>query len=197
MIPAARTLSLAAMLAWPLAGVAAEPVPQWVDQSRSLATQLGTELKGELGKALESGGPAAAIAVCRNRAPEIAARLSKESGAIVSRTALRVRNAANAPDGLQRAVLEQFAAELASGRFTPPLEAVYEVKGATGVERRYMKAIPTDGICLTCHGPSIAPDVAAAIARDYPADAATGFQAGQLRGAFSVVWPAAPVASAR
>jgi len=59
----------------------------------------------------------AAVSVCRTRAPEIAARLSAESGAVVGRTALRVRNPVNAPDDLQRAVLEQFSVELASGKF--------------------------------------------------------------------------------
>jgi hypothetical protein len=56
-----------------------------------------------------------------------------------------------------------------------------------------MRAIPTDALCLTCHGATLAPELAAAIARDYPADAATGFAQGQLRGAFSVIWPAAAV----
>jgi hypothetical protein len=46
-------------------------------------------------------------------------------------------------------------------------------------------------LCLTCHGESLAPELAAAIARDYPGDAATGFKSGELRGAFRVVWPAA------
>jgi len=162
----------------------------WIAQSRTLASRLGGELKAELGQALEAGGPVAAIEVCRTRAPEIAARLSSESGATVGRTALRVRNPANAPDALQSAVLEQFSEELASGRFEAPLEAAFEINRGGRVERRYMRAIPTEAVCLTCHGGALAPDIAAAIARGYPSDAATGFGLGDLRGAFSVVWPA-------
>jgi hypothetical protein len=172
--------------------------PEWVVKSRALATQLGAELKTELTRAIEQGGPVAAISVCRDRAPAIAARLSEQAGARVSRTALRVRNPANAPDELQRAVLEQFAEQLAA---TPagatvdgPPEAVFEIKGATGIERRYMRAIATDALCLTCHGATLSPELASAIQRDYPADAATGFAQGQLRGAFSVIWTAVPVA---
>ena len=75
------------------------PASDWIEHSRQLALQLGSELKGELGKAMAAGGPVAAISVCRERAPAIAARLSRESGAAVGRTALRVRNPANAPDG--------------------------------------------------------------------------------------------------
>jgi hypothetical protein len=152
--------------------------------------QLGGQLKAELTKAIAEGGPMAAINVCYLRAPEIAAQLSQASGARVGRTALRVRNPSNAPDDLERTVLEQFAADLGSGPIDRPLEAVFEIRRGDAVERRYMRAIPTDALCLTCHGKTIAPDLAAAIARDYPQDQATGFEQGQLRGAFSVVWPA-------
>lgn len=165
------------------------PATQWIEQSRQLAMQLGNELKAELGSAMAAGGPVAAVNVCHTRAPEIAARLSARSGARVGRTALRVRNPANAPDELQRTLLEQFAAELASGTFQPPLEAAFEINRGGRVERRYMRAIPTEALCLTCHGATLAPELAAAIARDYPGDQATGFELGQLRGAFSVTWP--------
>jgi hypothetical protein len=188
----------------PTASPAAEPVasPEWVERSRALVAGFGGELKGELTGAIERGGPVAAIGVCRDRAPAIAARLSEQSGARVSRTALRVRNPANAPDALQRAVLGQFAEQMsgAPGAGTAaagPLEAVFEIKGAAGIERRYMRAIPTDALCLTCHGPSLSPELAAAIRRDYPTDAATGFAQGELRGAFSVIWPASAPAAAQ
>jgi hypothetical protein len=172
---------------------AAEPpaAPEWIEQSRKLAQQLGAELKGELGRAMSEGGPMAAISACRIRAPEIAAGLSARSGAVVGRTALRVRNPANAPDDLQRAVLEQFADELASGQFEGPLEAAFEINRGGRVERRYMRAIPTDAMCLACHGSVLAPELAALIKQDYPSDQATGFELGQLRGAFSITWPAA------
>jgi hypothetical protein len=176
----------------PVLLMAAEPATDvaWVDQSRQLAMQLGGQLKGELSQAIAEGGPIAAINVCYLRAPEIAAQLSQASGARVGRTALRVRNPSNAPDDLERSVLEQFAADLGSGPVDRPLEAIFEIRRGDAVERRYMRAIPTDALCLTCHGKTIAPELAAAIARDYPRDQATGFEQGQLRGAFSVVWPA-------
>jgi hypothetical protein len=169
---------------------AEDVVPEWLTQSRLLAQQLGTELKAELTRALTSAGPTGAIAVCRTRAPDIAAKLSRESGAVVSRTALRVRNPANAPDEMQRAVLEQFAGDLAAGRTELPLEAAVEINRGGRIERRYMRAIPMDAMCLACHGQQLAPGVASAIASDYPEDQATGFEPGQLRGAVSVVWPA-------
>jgi hypothetical protein len=185
-------VALLAIACSPLLTQAADgpAAPDWIEQSRQLAQRLGGELKGELSRAISEGGPVAAVAVCKTRAPEIAAGLSAQSGAVVGRTALRVRNPANAPDDLQRAVLEQFSGELASGRFQGPLEAAFEINRGGQVERRYMRAIQMDTLCLTCHGPVVAPDLAAAIKRDYPDDQATGFEPGQLRGAFSVTWPA-------
>ena len=189
-LPLAVLLAVACCPALIQAGEA--PVaPEWIEQSRQLAQQLGSELKAELGRAMNAGGPVAAVSVCKTRAPEIAARLSAKSGAVVGRTALRVRNPANAPDDLQRAVLEQFAGDMASGRVEGPLEAAFEIKREGGIERHYLRAIPTEALCLTCHGETVAPELAAAIARDYPGDQATGFRLGELRGAFRVIWPAA------
>lgn len=165
--------------------------PAWVEQSRDLSRRLGEELKGELARAMEEGGPIAAISVCRDRAPAIAAKLTAESGARVGRTALAVRNPANSADDIDRAVLDGFALTLVAGEVEGPLEAAFWVNRAGAVERRYLRAIVTEGVCVTCHGTEIAPDLAAAIAREYPDDKATGFALGQLRGAFKIVWPAA------
>jgi hypothetical protein len=191
MIRSLSVLLISVTLCPLLANAAEEAMwPEWVEKSRELSMQLGKELKGELSAAVEKGGPVAAIDVCHTRAPAIAARLSAESGARVGRTALKVRNAANAPDDVQRAVLEQFASDMAAGRVEGPLEAAFEIKREGGIERHYLRAIPTEALCLTCHGETLAPELAAAIARDYPDDQATGFKLGELRGAFRVVWPA-------
>jgi hypothetical protein len=178
----------------PGVAAAADAVPaDWHARSRVLADRLLGELKAELGQAMQSGGPLAAIGVCRTRAPEIAAQLAAESGAEVGRTALRVRNAANAPDELERQVLQQFAEQMPRGASpgTAPPEAVFETRTPQGIEHRYMRAIPMQPMCVACHGKTIAPELAAVIAREYPQDAATGFEPGELRGAVTVRWPAA------
>jgi hypothetical protein len=168
---------------------AGESAEQWIVESRALTESMANELKSELAKALNDGGAVAAISVCKTRAPEIATRLSNDSGATVRRTALKVRNPANAPDEMEHMVLRQFALELATGKVKGPLEAAFEMNRGGEKERRYMKAIPTDAVCLTCHGEKIAPELAAVITREYPQDHATGFKLGSLRGAFSVIWP--------
>jgi hypothetical protein len=49
-----------------------------------------------------------------------------------------------------------------------------------------MQAIPTGALCLQCHGENISPEVQAELARLYPEDKATGYSAGDIRGAFVV-----------
>ena len=52
-----------------------------------------------------------------------------------------------------------------------------------------MAAIVTQPPCLVCHGDNIAEPVRQALREQYPADAATGFAVGELRGAVVVDWP--------
>ncbi|MEA3537555.1 MAG: DUF3365 domain-containing protein [Pseudomonadota bacterium] len=152
------------------------------EDARQLVDRFQTDLITALNAALADGGPVAAVEVCAEIAPAIAASLSDESGAMVRRTALRNRNPDAVPDATERRVM---------ATFMPPLDAdgkPREWSGATASSFRYMRAIPTKPMCTTCHGTAVAPDIAAAIRKRYPNDTATGFAPGDLRGAFSVRW---------
>jgi hypothetical protein len=153
-------------------------------QSREIAARFQKELSGRLMEAMSGGGPVQAIEVCQRDAPLIAAQLSRETGAGVGRTALRVRNPANAADSGERAVLEEFQRAVRAGAPAPE-----RFDAAPDGTARYMKAILTQPMCLACHGPTLAPEVKAALATHYPSDQATGFAVGDLRGAFVVEWP--------
>ena len=154
--------------------------------SRELAATLQSELGSRLKQAMTAGGPVQAIDVCRMEAPAMAARLNLGASARVGRTALRVRNPANAPDAGARTVLEGFAHRLAAGE-TGPIE---EFRTLPDGSARYMQAIVTQPMCLACHGPALAEPVRQALAKHYPADEATGFRVGEMRGAFIVDWKA-------
>lgn len=145
---------------------------------------FGKTLKGELQAAMKEGGPMAAVQVCNERAPEIAADLSEESGYTLRRTSLKPR--ATQPTDWERAVMQEFEARKAAG--TPVGEiAWHEVKEVDGEKQlRFMKAIATEGVCLTCHGQDIDPNLKAEIDRLYPDDQATGFAEGDIRGAVSI-----------
>lgn len=160
-------------------------------RSAALADRFQKDLLGALTAAMAAEGPEGAIGVCSRIAPALAAQLSEESGAIVRRTALRTRNPAALADATERHVMESWT--------DAPLDENGRPKQWSAMEGgtfRYMRAIPTMPMCLACHGETIAPEVRAAIRAHYPADEATGFRPGQLRGAFSIRWDEAALSRA-
>ncbi len=168
-----------------------EPSPAQISQARAAVKELGENLKRRLMEALKARGPIQAIGVCKTIAPVLAEEAGAAHGLKIGRTALRVRNPANAPDAWERGVLEAFAAKMKAGGDPAKLEHAEIVTDATGASTfRYMKAIPMRAEpCLVCHG-APEPSLKAEIMRLYPQDQATGFTPGELRGAFTVSAPA-------
>lgn len=188
----ARRLRLTLVTGLALTSTAvADPDPR-LEQSRAVVAEFAHQLRTELQAAMAGGGPAAAIEVCAEVAPSVASALSRETGARVSRTSLKVRNSANLPADWQSKVLSDFDESAAAGT-DAPLEYV---EARPDGQFRYMKAIPTGGVCLACHGSEVAEDVQALLEEEYPHDRARGYAPGDIRGAFSVVWPAAPAGQA-
>lgn len=189
MLTPRRTATLALLLLFPAALAAPPEAETLVREARLAVESFQKELQGELMAGLKAGGPAKAIEVCRTRAPEIAAERSKETGFRVARTALRVRNAANAPDDWERAALAEFEARLAKGEDPSSVEKVEVVEQAGRRFFRYARAIRTGEGCLACHGAAPKPEVSEKVKALYPSDRATGFAAGSLRGAFTLTKP--------
>ncbi len=187
----AAVMGIAVLLAgaWPTPSAAAEASTD-LTTARQIVKRFAGELKGELKKAVGEEGFEHAIGVCKDAAPRIAATLSAETGWRVGRTALRLRNPANAPDSVESAVLNEFLERAAAGEPLAKMETALEQIGAEArKDFRYMKAIPTGELCLTCHGSDIDPKLAARIRAAYPKDQATGFKLGELRGAFTLAKP--------
>jgi hypothetical protein len=194
---AALPLSLAALVL--VAGCATPPdapAPKTASEAdvagaRAAASQLGGKLKNELQAAMSAGGPEAAVGVCKERAPALAAEVSASSGYRVSRVSAKNRNPNGAPDAWEAAALAALETRLAAGEPADKLEIWEVVPSASGPLLRYARAAPTAPLCLTCHGAAenLPAGVKARLTADYPHDRATGFAVGQLRGAFSVQKP--------
>ncbi len=140
--------------------------------------EMAQELKTELGRALAEGGPREALEVCSLKAPELARKLSNRHGFSLGRSSHRLRNANNAP----RAQVESYLARYSQ---RPTKEAPVEV--VEGQESWVVVApIPTAPVCLTCHGQveQLSEELKAGLQEFYPADRATGFEVGDLRGVF-------------
>lgn len=147
------------------------------------AGRFVSTLQPTLQQAMSEGGPVRAIAVCSEQAPQIAANLAQESGWSVTRVSLQPRNVSSAsPDDWERSVLQQFDQRQRTGEAGAELRASEVVGG----EFRYMQAQPTGPLCLTCHGQNISEEVRSALAERYPNDQATGYEAGEIRGAISL-----------
>jgi hypothetical protein len=182
-----RTLLLAVLL--PAVASAADP-EEIGDQ---VAGRLFTSLMTTLQEKIASEGPEAAIAYCRLEALPLTAQVGQEFPQVksVHRTALRVRNPDNQPDATDRSVLEAWLTTWNPAE--PPKPVIKEFTAEDGTKAiRYYRPVPVMATCLACHGSGneIAPNVRAAIARDYPQDQAVDFQEGDLRGAIVVTFDA-------
>ena len=151
------------------------------ERAIAAADELTKTLGGRLKAALAEAGPAAAIEVCAEAAPALGREIGESRGVSVRRTALRVRNPANAPDDWERAQLDLLATDASR---TSSVERFPD-------ELRYARPIRLQALCVKCHGDpaSLAPEVREALARHYPADKATGYAPGDLRGIVSIRVP--------
>jgi hypothetical protein len=127
---------------------------------------------------IAANGHEAAIAVCRDRAPEIASEVSREKELRIGRTSYRLRNPGNAPP--------PWARDLVRRRVEEPRYLL-----GPGGTLAALLPIRLQEACLACHGPaeSIPEGVREALAASYPEDRATGFEAGELRGWFWIEVP--------
>jgi hypothetical protein len=173
-----------------LAGCATPPPADmgWVPQARSTAQSVPPKLLAVLQEEIGRGGYEGAVQVCKDKAPAMARAASQETGWSIRRVSLRNRNPMAVPDAWERSALEDFDRRAAAKEPAGQLErAEVVVEGGKPVQR-YIRALPTIDMCTNCHGTPdrISPAVAAKLAAMYPADRATGYRAGEIRGAITL-----------
>lgn len=164
----------------------------WVTEARSVAMAIPPKLLGMLTDAIATGGKDGAIAVCREKAPAMAKAASEQTGWKIRRVSQGNRNPLALPDAWEASVLADFDRRAAAGEDLSKLER-HDVVTTDGVrQQRYLKALPTQQLCTSCHGKpeDLAPGVAEQLRALYPNDRATGYQVGQIRGALALRRPA-------
>jgi hypothetical protein len=160
----------------------------YLEESRKTAQEFMQTLGGTLKKQLALGGAESAIGVCKEIAPSLASEYSK-NGRVVKRVSLKNRNLEQGvPDAWEQNVLAGFDLAQQQGKPVADMEMATVRDEADGRWFRYMKAIPTQAMCLQCHGqPSdISEGVRALLLKEYPQDKAVGYREGQIRGAISI-----------
>lgn len=161
-------------------------------EARAAATTLPAKLLTALNGEIARVGPEGAIPVCKDLAPAMAKEIAASSGWRLKRVSLKPRNPQRAtPDAWEKAALEEFERRAAAGELPATLEKGEAVDSADGRVYRYAKALPTQALCLNCHGPQneLKPEVRAAIAAHYPNDRAVGYREGEIRGAIVATKP--------
>jgi hypothetical protein len=142
-------------------------------QARSLVKAFGSDLKSVLITTMKTASP-------------IAEKNSALSAWDIARTSLKVRNTSNVPDTWETTILRLFEVRKAAIEDINTMEHSEVVQVSEKTVLRYMKAIPTGGLCLVCYGSKLADDVSSKVNELYPNDQATGFKLGDIRGAFTL-----------
>jgi hypothetical protein len=163
----------------------------WLGEARQVASTVPPKLLQVLQEEIAKGGPESAVAICREKATQMAKAASAQTGWAIKRVSLRNRNPNAVPDAWERTALEDFDRRAAAGESPATLEK-WEVVASNGrSEYRYMKALPVQPLCINCHGPAeqLSPAVKQQLQTHYPQDLGTGYAVGQIRGAMTIRKP--------
>ncbi len=168
--------------------VVADETQDLTAQGGALIQQLAGALQTELQAAMQTGGPARGVEVCNLEAPGITYDVANSSdGWEISRSSHKLRNPTNAPDPYTAAIIDNFLARAEGGE--APQSMIFSEIVEEDNERifRMVRAIPTAGGCLSCHGGSeVSAEVEAILSDRYPQDLARGFSEGDMRGVFTL-----------
>lgn len=160
----------------------------YLQESRKIAQEFMQRLGGTLKIQLETGTAGTAISVCKQIAPALAAEYSND-GRVVTRVSLKPRNKTlGTPDAWERGILEKFDQQRQQAKEATAMDAADIIEDRDGRWFRYLKAIPTQPMCLQCHGKpdELSSEVKAILAKAYPEDSALGYSVGDVRGAISI-----------
>ncbi|HRH96966.1 MAG TPA: DUF3365 domain-containing protein [Prosthecobacter sp.] len=165
-----------------------QSAPDPAVEGPKIIAEAFAKLSGALGEAIGKSGPAGALSVCSEKAPQIAKEVATSHGVTLRRATHKPRNPKNAADEVEKDALEAFMASLAKKE--PPKPQV--ITNADGSSAFLAPIVLGNPLCLQCHGTpnqDIAPETLAAIQKLYPDDNATGFKLGDLRGLWRVTFP--------
>jgi hypothetical protein len=167
----------------------AQAKPDPAKAGPEIIAEATTKLIAALTEAIAKDGTASAIGVCSERAPEIAAKVGKAHGVTLRRASEKPRNPKNAATDAEKIILSAFAADLA--KHEPPKPQI--LPNPDKSTHWFAPIVISNPLCLQCHGAAdrdIAQPTLSAIRKLYPNDKATDYKVGDLRGLWSITFPA-------
>lgn len=154
----------------------------YAQEGTKIAKQMYAGILSHLQKAIEEQGYYESVRYCNENALRLTDSLSQHFGIKAKRTSLKIRNPKNAPDSLEKKVLEMYATTLSKKPTIIPVK--------NGIQ--FFTPIYIAPICLNCHGKPYQdiPDVTMkALQKWYPNDEATNYELYDIRGMWSIFFP--------
>ena len=187
-----RRHSRAGWIALALVAAACEPRPERPAQADILAArQAGLSFDGRLkreilDRLIREEDPVAVYLAYADHAPSWGKEISEAARFDFSRTALGVRNPANAPDDWERRQMETFNFLADAGQDPETFEAAEILQEGNETVFRWLRPVVMGETCMTCHGEAVNIPIKLLIAQEYLLDEGAGYSEGQLGGAYSV-----------
>ena len=179
-------------IAFTLAVAACEPRPEQpaeadIQAARKAAVSFDIRMKREITDRLERGeDPVAVYLAYADNVPGWGLEISNAGKIDFSRTAITVRNPANAPDAWETRQMELFNLLADGGQDPEAFEVAEIVQEENEKVFRWMRPTVMGEACMTCHGEAVSQRIKLLLGQEYPLDDALGYSEGQLGGAYSV-----------
>ena len=173
----------------PLQAASGDDLARLTAETRATTQPLLARVVETVKQGLANSTPHETVDLCRENLPGMVKEMRDQTGWNIRRVSLKTRNAERGtPEEWERLVLADFDRRAAAGEKRETIEVGEVFAQPEGRVLRYMRALPVQQACLECHGDSarLSPQLKARLAALYPADQATGYQLGQIRGALTV-----------
>lgn len=159
-----------------------------VNEGQKIAKATFQTLSSNLQNAIKEGGVEHALQFCNVEAIPLTDSLSSHHDVSIRRASHKPRNPYNTADSLETTAIKQYINKLEAGDDLQPITYANEDRITF-----HAPITITNVLCLNCHGQpnkDIAEEHLATIQELYPNDQATGFSMGDLRGVWTVRFPA-------
>nr|WP_299201746.1 DUF3365 domain-containing protein [uncultured Brumimicrobium sp.] len=163
-----------------------------LERYREIGIQYASTTQKALGQkltqALSKGGAEHALQFCNIQAMPITDSMANLHNAELSRVSDRPRNQSNTANANELEQIAHFKQLLADGKVGTELQPNIKIDGD---QVHFYSPIVTNAMCLQCHGSKeemIQPETLALISDLYPEDKATGYQANEVRGIWSIIF---------
>jgi len=178
---------MAALLAAACEPRAERPAEADILAARQAALSFDLRMKREItDRIMREEDPVAIYLAYADHVPGWGKEISDASRFDFSRTAIGVRNPANAPDDWERRQMELFSFLADSGQDPETFETSEIVQEGNEKIFRWIRPLVMTETCLTCHGEALDSRIKLLLGQEYPLDEASGYSEGQLGGAYSV-----------